>query len=72
MNTSVKPSVLICLVMTAALIAMGSACQPATNTNTNANLTANANSTPANVNANVSTAPTTGIARANPSDIARR
>lgn len=66
MKTPVKPSVLICLVMTAALIAMGSACQPATNTNTNANLTVNANSTPANVNANVSTAPTTGIAAREP------
>lgn len=66
MKTPVKPSVLICLVMTAALIAMGSACQPATNTNTNANLTVNANSTPATVNANVSTAPTTGIAAREP------
>jgi len=66
MNTHVKPSLLICLVMTAALIAMGSACQPATNTNTNANLTVNANSSPANVNANVSTAPTVGIAAREP------
>ncbi len=66
MKTSVKPSVLICLVLTAALIAMGSACQPATNTNTNTNLTVNANSTPANINANVSTAPTTGIATREP------
>jgi hypothetical protein len=66
MKTPVKPSVPICLVMTAALIAMGSACQPATNTNTNANLTVNANSTPANVNANISTAPTTGIAAREP------
>ncbi len=66
MKTSVKPPALICLVMTAALIAMGSACQPATNTNTNANLTVNANSAPANVNANVSTAPTTGIAAREP------
>src|SRR5688500_327808 len=61
MKTPVKPSGLICLVITAALIALGSACQPATNTNTNANLTVNANSSPVNVNANVSTAPTTGI-----------
>lgn len=65
MKTS-KPSALICLVMTAALIAMGSACQPATNTNANANLTVNANSTPASVNANVSTAPTPGIAAREP------
>jgi len=66
MKTSIKPSVLICLVMTAALIAMGSACQPATNTNTNANLTVNTNSAPANVNANVSTAPVTSIAAREP------
>jgi hypothetical protein len=66
MKTPVKPSALICLVMTAALIAMSTACQPATNTNTNANLTANTNSTPANVNANVSTAPTTGIVTREP------
>ena len=66
MNKSVKPSVLICLVMTAALIAMTGACQPATNTNSNTNLTANTNSTPANVNANVSTVPTTGIATREP------
>lgn len=61
MKTPVKPSGLICLVITAALIAIGSACQPATNTNTNANLTVNTNSSPANVNANVSTTPTTSI-----------
>jgi outer membrane lipoprotein-sorting protein len=66
MKTPVKPSALICLVMTAALIAISIACQPATNTNTNANLTVNANSSPANVNANVSTAPTTGIAAREP------
>ncbi|MCM3870767.1 MAG: DUF4412 domain-containing protein [Pyrinomonadaceae bacterium] len=66
MNTSLKPSVLICLVIAVALIALGSACQPATNTNANANLTANTNSTPANVNANVSTAPTTGITTREP------
>jgi hypothetical protein len=66
MNTSLKPSVLICLVITAALIALGSACQPATNTNANANLTASTNSAPANVNANVSTAPTTSIAAREP------
>lgn len=66
MNTSVKPSVLICFVMTAALIALGSACQPAANTNTNANVTANTNSAPANVNANVSTAPTSSIAAREP------
>ena len=66
MKTSIKPSALICLVMTAALIAMGSACQPAANSNTNANLTVNANSTPANVNANVSTAPVTSIAAREP------
>ncbi|MBA2524630.1 MAG: hypothetical protein H0V18_02445 [Pyrinomonadaceae bacterium] len=66
MKTSVKPSALACLIMTAAMISMGSACQPATNTNTNANLTVNANLTPANVNANVSTAPTTGIATREP------
>jgi hypothetical protein len=66
MNTSVKPAVLICLVMTAALIAMGSACQPATNTNSNANLVANTNSAPANVNANVSTAPAMSIAAREP------
>jgi hypothetical protein len=66
MKTSVKPSLLICLVITAALIAVGSACQPATNTNTNANLTVNANTTPANVNANVSTAPLASIAAREP------
>jgi len=66
MNTPIKSSTLVCLVMTAALIAIGSACQPATNTNTNANLTVNANSSPANVNANVSTAPTGGIAAREP------
>jgi hypothetical protein len=66
MKTLVKPLTLICLVMTAALIAIGSACQPATNTNTNANLTVNANLTPANVNANVSTAPITSIAAREP------
>lgn len=66
MKTPVKPSALICSVMTAALIASGSACQPATNTNTNSNLTANANSAPANINANVSTAPTAGIAAREP------
>ena len=62
MKTSVRPSLLICLVITAALIAVGNACQPATNTNTNANLTVNTNTTPANVNANVSTAPVARIA----------
>ena len=66
MNTSVKPSVLICLVVTAALIALGSACQPATNTNTNANMTANTNTAPANVNANVSPAPTMSITAREP------
>lgn len=66
MNTSVKPSILICLVMTVALIAMSSACQPATSTNTNANLTTNTNSATANVNANVSTAPTLNIAAREP------
>ncbi len=66
MKTPVKPSELICFVITAALIAMGSACQPATKTNTNANVTVNANSTPANVIANVSTAPTMGIAAREP------
>ncbi len=63
---TVKPSILICLVMTAALITIGSSCQPAANTNTNANLTVNANSTPANVNTNVSMVPTTGIATREP------
>jgi hypothetical protein len=66
MKTSAKPRVLICLLISATLIAMGSACQPATNTNTNANLTVNANSSPANVNANVSTAPISGIAAREP------
>lgn len=66
MKTSLKPSVIICLVLTAALIAIGSACQPATNTNSNANLNVNATSTPINVNANVSTAPTTGIGAREP------
>lgn len=66
MKITVKPSLLICLVVTAALIVVGSACQPATNTNTNANVTVNTNSTPANVNANFSTAPTTGIATREP------
>lgn len=66
MKTSVNPSVLICLVITTALIAVGNACQPATNTNTNANLTANTNTTPANLNANVSTAPVAGIAAREP------
>jgi len=66
MNTSIKPSVLFSLVMTAALIILSSACQPATNSNTNANLTANTNTTPANVNANVSTAPITSIAAREP------
>lgn len=66
MNTFVKPSLLICFVVSAALIAVGTACQPATNTNVNANLTVNANSTPTTVNANVSTAPLTGIAAKEP------
>jgi hypothetical protein len=66
MKTSVKPSVLICLVMTVALIALGNACQPATNTNTNANLIVNANTAPTNVNANVSTAPISAIAAREP------
>ena len=70
MNTTIKPSVLISLVTTAVLIAISSACQPATNTNANtnanANLTANTNSAPANVNANVSTAPITSIAAREP------
>jgi hypothetical protein len=66
MKTPVKPTLIICLVMTTALIAISNACQPATNTNTNANLTVNANLTPANVNANVSTAPTAGIAAREP------
>jgi hypothetical protein len=66
MKTPFKPSVLFCLVITTALIAIGSACQPATNTNTNANLTVNTNTAPVNVNANVSTAPTTGIATREP------
>ena len=65
MKTPVKPS-LICLVMTVAIIALGSACQPATNTNTTANVTANTNSAPANVNANVSPAPSAGIATREP------
>ncbi len=64
MKTTVRPSLLICLVVAGALIMVGSACQPATNTNTNA--TVNTNSTPANVNANLSTAPTTGIATREP------
>src|SRR5687768_12136515 len=66
MNTIVKPSLLICFAMSAALIAVGTACQPASNTNVNANLTVNANSTPTTVNANVSTAPTAGIAAREP------
>ncbi|HYN23793.1 MAG TPA: hypothetical protein VES69_01970 [Pyrinomonadaceae bacterium] len=66
MKTTVRPSLLICLVVTAALSVVGSACQPATNTNTNANVTVNTNSTPANVNANISTAPITGIATREP------
>ena len=70
MNTPIKPSVLISLVTTAVLIAISSACQPATNTNANtnanANLMANTNSAPANVNANVSTAPITSIAAREP------
>lgn len=66
MKTPIKPSIQIGLVMAAALIAMVTGCQPATNTNTNTNLTVNANSTPATVNANVSTVPTTGIAAREP------
>lgn len=66
MKTPVKPPVIICLVMTAALIALGNACQPATNTNTNANLTVNANTAPTNLNANVSTAPISAIAAREP------
>ncbi len=66
MKTSVKPSVLNCSIMTAALIAVSSACQPASNTNTNTNLIVNTNSTPANLNANVSTAPLIGIAAREP------
>jgi hypothetical protein len=66
MNTPIKPSVLISLVTTAVLIAISSACQPATNTNANANLTANTNSAPTNVNANVSTPPITSIAAREP------
>ncbi len=66
MKTPISPSALICLVMTAAVIAGASACQPATNTNTNTNMTANANTAPANVNANVSTAPITSIAAREP------
>ena len=72
MNTFVKPSLLICFVMSAALIAVGTACQPATNTNINSNLTVNANSTPTTVNANVSTAPTAGIAARSRIDIELR
>ncbi len=66
MKTPVNPSILICLLMTAVLIALGSACQPATYTTTNANLIVNANSTPANLNANVAPALTTGIATREP------
>lgn len=63
MKTTVKPALLICLVVTAALIVVGSACQPATNTNTNANMSVNTNSTPANANLS---AATRGIATREP------
>jgi hypothetical protein len=68
MKISVNPSALFCLVMTALLIGIGSACQPATNTNTNtnANLTANTNLAPANVNANASMSPAMSIAAREP------
>ncbi len=66
MKMFVRPSVFICLVAVTALIVVGSACQPATNTNTNANVIVNANTTPANTNANVAPAMTAGIAAREP------
>jgi len=66
MKMFVRPSAFICLVAVTALIVVGSACQPATNTNTNANLIVNANTTPANTNANVAPAMTAGIATREP------
>lgn len=59
MKKSVRPSVLICLVVVTALIVVGNACQPATNTNGNANLVVNANTVPANTNANANLSPVT-------------
>lgn len=66
MKMPVKSSVLICFTAIAALIGLGNACQPATNTNANANLSVNTNTTPANANANVSTVTTSGIAAREP------
>lgn len=65
MKSLVDHSSSMCLVVIAALVLIGSACQPAGNTNANANLTVNAN-TSLNTNANISTVTTSGIAAREP------
>jgi len=59
MKNSVRPSVLICLIAVTALIVVGNACQPATNSNANANLVVNANTALVNTNANANLSPVT-------------
>lgn len=70
MKTSVRPSLLMCLIAISALIVVGNACQPGTNTNANANLVVNANMGNINVNgtanANASPVTTAGIAAKEP------
>lgn len=68
MKTSVRPSALVGLIAITALIVVGNACQPATNTNANANLIVNANTANVNgnLNANASPVTTAGIAAREP------
>ena len=68
MKTSVRPSAWIGLIAISALIVVGNACQPGTNSNANANLVVNANiaNVNGNVNANASPVTTAGIAAREP------